>query len=172
MGQYISVDVSQLQEFADKLTAAGAGDLRKEFEKWLDGIGMEFLRIVSEEIIHRKVVDTRLLLNSFTKGNAGNVWTASEGGLTLEVGTNVEYAQWVNDGHKLNPPGVDKRWVPGYWNGDRFVYQPGAKTGMLLKQQWVEGKHYWEAAVRIIERMLPTLIEAKLNQWLSKYFGV
>jgi len=172
MGQYVTVNVSQLQDFAARLTAAGAGDLRKEFNTWLDGIGNEFLRIVSEEIIRRQVVDTRLLLNSFTKGNANNVWTLTEGALTLEVGTNVEYAQYVNDGHKLNPAGVDRRWVPGYWNGDHFTYQPGAKTGMLLKQKWIEGKHYWEAAVRIIEQMMPRLIEAKLNQWLSKYFGV
>jgi hypothetical protein len=168
MGQYVSIDVTALRDFAKKLEQAGAGDMKKEFEIWLDGIGNEFLRIVTDEIISREAVDTRLLLSSFTKGGNGNIWVMNEGGLTLEVGTNVEYAKYANDGHRQTPG----RFIPGSWNGDRFVYTPGAKTGMVLKASWVEGKHYWEAAIRIIEKMMPTLVEAKFNQWLSQYFGV
>ena len=41
----------------------------------------------------------RLLLNSFHKGSSGTVWELSDNGLTLEVGTNVEYASYANDAH-------------------------------------------------------------------------
>jgi hypothetical protein len=116
-------------------------------------------------------MDTRLLLASFHEGADGNVWEISDAGLTLEVGTNVSYAAYVNDGHWTNPKGVETRFVPGRWEGDRFIYQPGAKSGMVLKQHWVEGKHYWESAVRIFERMFPNLLDAKLQNWLDKYFG-
>ena len=116
-------------------------------------------------------MDTRLLLISFNKGGDGNLWEMSEGGLTLEIGTNVKYAAYVNDGHWTNPQGVETRFVPGVWQGDRFIYQPGAKTGMVLRQRWVEGKHYWESAVRIFEKMFPNVIEVKIQQWLDKYFG-
>ena len=89
----------------------------------------------------------------------------------LEVGTSVEYAGYVNDGHWTNTKGVERRFVPGYWEGDRFIYDPAAKGGMMLKQHWVEGKHYWESALRILDRIYPELLEAKLQEWLDSYFG-
>ena len=105
------------------------------------------------------------------KRGDGNVWEVSDGGLSLEVGTNVEYAAYVNDGHWTNPKGVDRRFAPGTWEGDRFVYDPGAKTGMVLKQKWVEGAHYFDSAVRIFEKMFPDILEAKLQEWIDSYFG-
>lgn len=170
--QAISIDVSELNHFFDLMESAGNTGFKNELKKFMEGIGNEFLRIVEDEIIRRNALDTRLLLNSFHKGDANNVWVIQNEGLTLEVGTNVEYASYVNDGHWTNPSGVATRWVPGYWNGDRFVYSPGAKTGMLLKQKWIEGKHYWEAAIRIIDQLIPRFVEAKLDAWLRSYFGV
>ena len=117
------------------------------------------------------MLDSRLLLASFEKGNDANVWELTDGGLTLEVGTNLSYAGYVNDGHWTNTKGVARRWVPGYWEGDRFIYDPGAETGMLLKQHWVEGKHYFESALRIFEKIFQASAEAKLQEWIDKYFG-
>ena len=91
--------------------------------------------------------------------------------MTLTVGSTLDYAQWVNDGHWANPSGVAVRFVPGSWSGDRFVYSPGAKGGMILRQQWVEGYHFWEAGLRIIEQMIPKFLETKLQQWLDTYFS-
>ena len=116
-------------------------------------------------------MDSRQLLASFEKGGDGNVWSIEEGGLVLEVGTSVEYAGYVNDGHWTNTKGVERRFVPGYWQGDRFIYDPAAKGGMMLKQHWVEGKHYWESALRILDRIYPELLEAKLQDWIDRYFG-
>lgn len=42
---------------------------------------------------------------------------------------------------------------------------------MVLRQQWVEGYHYWESALRILEQMLPSLLERKMAQWLNEYFS-
>lgn len=167
MGQYVSYDGSQLKELADKMEAAGNGDFQNDLKLWIDGMGNEFLDMVTSEIISREVVDTRLLLASMHKGGNGNVWKSSDEGLTLEVGTSVEYAQWVNDGHKQRPG----RFIPGRWNGERFEYIPGYDSGMVLKAKWVEGKHYWDAALRTMEALMPRYVEAKMNQWLSKYFG-
>lgn len=169
--KYVELDMSQFKEFFGSVEAAAKGDFRKEFELFLEGIGNEFLRLLQDEIIRRQVLDTRQLLASFEKGGSGNVWSIEEGGLTLEVGTNLEYAAYVNDGHWTNTKGVDRRWVPGYWEGDRFIYDPAAESGMLLKQHWVEGKHYWESALRILDRIYPDILETKLQQWLDSYFG-
>ena len=167
--KHITFDLSDYKDFFQKLKGAGEA-FKKEAALFMEGLGIEFLRIVEDEITRRNAVDTRLLLGSFHKGGDENVWELDEGGLTLEVGTNVKYAEYVNDGHWTNKTGVDSRFIPGEWNGDKFIYQPGAKTGMVLEQQWIAGKHYWESAIRIIEKMFPELLEPKIQQWLEQYF--
>lgn len=162
----IEVDTSELNDFFEKCNRAGSGELKKEFNLWIEAVGMEFLRIIQDEIISKKVVDTRLLLSSFTKGDNENVYQLNEGSLTLEVGTNVEYAKFANDGHWQ-----DRRFVPGIWWSDgRFYYIPGESTGMMLKAKFVEGAHYWESGIKIMEKMIPQLLERKMQQWLDNYF--
>ena len=167
----VEFDMSEYRAFFERLERAAKGDFRKEMELYLEGVGFDFLRVVQDEIVRRKVMDSRQLLASFEKGGDGNVWSIEEGGLVLEVGTSVEYAGYVNDGHWTNTKGVERRFVPGYWQGDRFIYDPAAKGGMMLKQHWVEGKHYWESALRILDRIYPELLEAKLQDWIDRYFG-
>ena len=167
----VEFDLGDFTNFIGRLKAAAQGEFRKDLELFIQALGTEFLRIVEDEIIRRNVMDTRLLLGSFHEGGDGNVWEVSDGGLTLEVGTNVQYASFVNDGHWTCPKGVEKRFVPGYWSGSRFTYDPGAKGGMVLKQKWVEGKHYWESAIRIFNKIFPELLEAKMQQWLDNYFS-
>ena len=164
-------DLSEYAAFFARLKQAVQGDFKNELNLFLEGLGLEFLRLVEDEIIRRRVMDTRLLLASFHKGGGSNVWELDEGQLSLEVGTNVNYAAYVNDGHWTNKRGQESRFVPGYWQGDRFIYQPGARTGMVLKQKWVEGSHYWESALRIMERLYPEMLEAKLQEWLDQYFA-
>ena len=171
-GRYVSIDATELRRFVERLNQAGRGkEFEKELSRFLDAIAVEFLSYVQDFIIQAGSVDTRLLLNSFQKSGEGSVFIAQEGGLQIEVGTNVEYASFVNDGHWLNPRGVDMRWVPGEWQGERFIYQPGAKTGMLLKQKWIEGSHYFDDAIRLMERMAPQFMERKMQKWLEQYFS-
>ena len=83
----------------------------------------------------------------------------------------MEYATYVHDGHWTNSKGVSQRWVPGYWEGDRFIYDPAAKTGMLLKQKWVKGNPYFDSAIRIYNKIFQASLEVKLEEWLDKYLG-
>lgn len=168
--KYVDFDTAGADKFFDALEAATRGGFRKELELFLEGVGNEFLRIVEDEIIRRKVLDTRLLLASFHKGDGNNLWELTEGNLTLEVGSTLEYAGYVNDGHWTNPKGVDRRFVPGYWQGDRFIYDPTAEGGMVLKQHFVDGKPYFDSALRILDKMLPEFLDKKLQEWLDNYF--
>ncbi len=167
-GQYVEVDVSGIQDFAKKMRQAAGRDLKQELAQFLDASGFEMLRIIEDEIIRLKVVDTRLLLNSFHKGAQGNVYELNEGDLTLKIGTNVEYAKFVNDGHRQTPG----RFIPGTWDGNgKFRYQRGASTGIVLKADWVEGRHFLEHSVVIMEKMFPKLLERKMDQWLNGLFA-
>lgn len=172
MSNYVDIDMAEFKAFFGSVEKAAKGDFRKEFELFLERLGNEFLRILQDEIIRRQVLDSRQLLASFEKGGDGNVWELTDGGLTLEVGTNVDYASYVNDGHWKNATGVERRWVPGHWEGDRFIYDPAEKnSGMLLTQGWVKGKPYWDSALRIINKIYPKLLDAKLQEWIDNYFG-
>lgn len=165
----VEFDTGELKAFFQRMERAAKGELHREMEAWLEAAGTDFLRVVADEIVRRQVVDSRMLLRSFSKGDDGNVWEL--GGLTLEVGTNLDYASYAEDGHWTNPKGVQRRWVPGRWEGGRFIYDPSAKTGMMLKQHWVEGAHYFESALRIYEKIFQEAAESKLQEWIDRYFG-
>lgn len=179
MGAYVTYDFSEYMAFFEKMGVASK-DFRKELERWLDAMGVEFLNEVREQIISRNVQRTTLLLHSFEKGSEGNVWEADLGALRLEVGTSIEYALWANNGHRTFDPsktkhfklpnGEDARFVPGYWNGDEFVYDQSAKGGMVLKFHWVEGKHYFDAALKVFAPVFEKSFERKLEEWLASYF--
>lgn len=141
-GRMIELDLSDYRRFFERLGAAASGDFKQELAVFIDGMGFEFLRILQDLIIKRKVSLSGQLLASFEKGGEGNVWDLSDDDLTLEVGTNVEYAKWANDGHeKVNPdtPGAFflpdgrlARFVPGHWivRGDgksEFIYSGHAE---------------------------------------------
>ena len=162
----IEIDTTEIKDFVEKLGNAPEA-FKEEVSGFMESFGIHFLNYVQDEIIRRRVMDSRLLLASFSKGNAENVWELSDGGFKLEIGTNVKYAAWVNDGHRQTPG----RFIPGYWQGNRFVYEPGASSGMVLKASWVEGKHYWEGAINIMERVFPGLVEEKFKEWINNYFG-
>lgn len=165
----------ELKQFFGKCSTAGNGDFKKALSVFVQGLGLEFLRIIQDEIIRLKVVDTRLLLSSFHIKDNGNA-ELSEAGLTVEIGTNVEYAKYVNDGHWTCGKGEAMRFVPGRVTTDAsgkitsFEYDPSAKSGMMLKQKWVEGRHFWESGIKIMEKMIPGLLEAKIQQWMDNYF--
>lgn len=57
---YVEFDMSDLKDFFSRFEKAGNGDLKKELKLFLEGLGNEFLRILQDEIIRRKVMDTGL----------------------------------------------------------------------------------------------------------------
>ncbi|MCC2441998.1 HK97 gp10 family phage protein [Bacillus paranthracis] len=149
------------REFSRKLDRMANG-LDRNVALWLEASGFQFLEEVQNQIISLAVVDTRLLLNSFTKGDGENVWRSSDGGLTLDIGTSVSYAKVVNDGHQQV-----RRFVPGKWEGHNFEYDPHAPTGMMLTAKFIEGRPYWDNAVAIYERMFQTSFDRQFRQWVQ-----
>ena len=166
----VEVDVLELKEFFHNVGKAGGGDFKKELNLFLEALGYEFLRVLTDEIIRREVVDTSLLLESFQIGNYENIWEFSDGGLTLEIRTTVEYASYVNDGHWTCAKGEKVRFMPGHMAGKKFIHDKSAESGMVLKQKWIEGRHYWEGGLRIIEAMLPTFLDNAVQNWMDNYF--
>lgn len=160
----MSMRIEGLQELIRKIDRAANGELKRDMHTWLDAQGFQFLEEVQREVIRLEVVDTRRMLNSFTRGDSENVWKFTQGGLTLEVGTGVkDYPRLVNDGHFQQ-----RRFVPGRWQGDRFIYDRNADTGMMLKAKWIEGKHFWENALFIFEAMFERSLQRNLDDWMQR----
>lgn len=159
------IDTSQLDAFARSVEAAAA-DLPQYTRRFLEERGEEFLDIVQMAIEDAGNIDTGKLLGAFVKGGDGNIWTMDAGGFSLTIGTNVKYAQWVNDGHRQKPG----RFIPGYWQGEHFRYNPGASTGMVLKASFVTGSHYFDRSIQVLEGIFPKRAKESLRQFLERYF--
>ncbi|MCI4127891.1 HK97 gp10 family phage protein [Bacillus haynesii] len=158
--------IKGLKQLSQTLEKAGQSGFRTEAVKWLEQAGTDFLDLVRDEIVRAGSIDTGSLLRSFKRGAEGNRWEIEKGGLTLEVGTELEYASFVNDGHWSG--GKDEvRWIPGQWHGGRFQYDPGSSSGMALKRQWVKGTGYWEHALYIFERLFEKRLHERLQTWLN-----
>lgn len=160
------IDVSELELFAEKLSMA-AVDLKPFAAEVLQDEGEDFLNIVQDAIMSAGNVDTRLLLSSFSKGSGNGVWNLDALGLTLEIGTNVQYAIWVNDGHSQRPG----RFIPGTFDGNgTFRYVPGARTGMVLKKSHVEGSHFFDKAVEAFTGYWGETVKQAFEAWFAWYF--
>lgn len=69
----VTFDTVELENFVKRLGTAAQGDFKRALNIFLEGIGIEFLNILQKEIIARNVMDYRLLLFSFQKGDKENV---------------------------------------------------------------------------------------------------
>lgn len=138
----INVDVSDLKAWVERMNAAASGALKDDIAAWWDGEAITFLNLVQDEILGRDIVDTRRLLSSFSKGAAENVFETSDGGLVIQVGSNVYYAKWVEEGHRTR----------------------GGKG-------WVTGRFYFEAATRQFKECMNSEAPAQVAAIIAKYFG-
>lgn len=134
-----TIDISEYTEFFNRVQRAASRDFKAEFKRFLEACAFEFLADVQNEIIARNAVDTGLMVNSFAKGGNQNVW--EESGTGYEVGSNVEYIKYVNDGHHTRGGG-----------------------------RWIEGRKFWEAAIRITNQKFPKYIQRNFDEWVAHLF--
>lgn len=127
-------EILGMEEFAKQLRKIG-DENDKKIGDWLEAIGITFIEEIQDQILQYDIVDTRRLLSSFGKGNTENVWNFMADKLRLEIGTNVEYAALVNDGH----------WT-------------------VNETSWVNGRPYFDLAFEIFKRMFYSSLEVKLTE--------
>lgn len=78
------IEVNELENLAGKFENAARG-LRPFLGEVLEEAGNEFLDIVQDEILRAGNVDTRLLLESFSRGSGYNVFELDLGSLMLTL---------------------------------------------------------------------------------------
>ena len=119
---------------------------------------MESLQVKTREITmkccHRLALRAVSIAKKGTPvmdGDLRKSWAASKPVMngnvaSCEMTNNMYYASWVEDGHRQV-----KRWVPGSWMGNRFIYNGNSESGMMLKPKWIPGFHMGRRAINNID---------------------
>lgn len=141
--------------------------LAKTFKKALDDRVIErFMR----EFLLEMALRAERKIKKRTPENTGHLrrnWQVGKverhgNALVVEVFNPVEYASFVEYGFRSH-------WVPGYWKGKTFVYDPNAQTGMYVgpKDGWVPGHFMATISMREIEKELPRYLERRTSELLN-----
>lgn len=103
------------------------------------------------EVIPLVPIDTSRLVDSISVGGIVDD--------IIEVGTNVEYALFVNDGHVQH-----KRFLPcrkiTVDGKTRLVHDRVSKMGVMLQERYVAGSHFMEKGMTNAKPRFERLIES------------
>lgn len=166
--KYVSFDYSQIEAYLHKFE-----ELRPRVEQVINNVlnewGIIFLNKVTDNIIECKSVVTSNMIASFTFGDTNSIWEVDKNSIT--VGSKVRYAYLVENGHWNMGENVTHRFIPGYWKsgdtGDKFVYDPTAKGGMMLKLQYIEGKKFFAKALLEMEGQIGEIFDSYMAELLD-----
>jgi hypothetical protein len=124
----MSYETEGFDEFIDN-----AEELVKDWKYKKEFLLRRLARIYQREVKKLTPRDTSNLVNKINVGDPEND--------EIEVGTNVEYVIYVEEGHKQNA-----RFVPGYWRETQgFQYIPYFEGGgMMLEDKFIEGAHMFK----------------------------
>ena len=153
-------DITELLDFGDRVSDVAALD------KYLGIATQEIAKKLHQMLIKNTPVDFGTLQAFWqTPENYTYMVEKTATGFEVTLINRAIYALWVNDGHKQRPG----RFIPGYWEGNHFRYDPNATSGMVLKKPWVQGRFFVEKSILQIENS--TVIDKIVNTQLKKWFG-
>lgn len=148
-----------IKEWVDFGRRVGSID---RFDEHMETAVREIARKLHNMLIKHTPVDFGTL-QAFWRTNENYSYTVDQTprGFMVTLYNRAQYATWVNDGHRQRPG----RFIPGYWEGNHFRYDPNADGGMVLKRSWVQGRFFVEKSVVEVEPTMTKLIERELNKW-------
>lgn len=131
--------------------------MEKDSRKFIEGFLYQMALRALAETRRRTPVDTGDLRGAWSL--SGIAWRGDT--VMINLRNPKLYASWVEFGHFQRPG----RFVPGRWEGDRFVYDKEAETGMVLSEPWVDGKFMLTISIAEIERQMPKRLEAAWKRY-------
>lgn len=152
-------DFQELIDFGERV-----GDTA-EFDKYLGKATQEIAKKLHQMLITNTPVDFGTLQAFWrTEENYSYLVEKTQSGYEVTLINRALYALWVNDGHRQRPG----RFIPGYWEGKHFRYDPHADGGMVLKKPWVQGRFFVEKSILQVENSVE--IEKIINTQLKKWY--
>lgn len=155
MAKWGEFDFHEFKELADRFQKALD---ERVIERFIRDFLLEMAFRAERKIKKRTPVNTGNLRRNWRVGNVerrGNSYV-------VEIYNNTDYASFVEYGFRSH-------FVPGYWQGKHFVYDPSANTGMYVgpKDGWVEGRFMMTISMKEIERELPKYLEKRVIKLLD-----
>lgn len=146
-------EFSQLKKLADNVKALN------------DGVANEFTKEIANEIAMRLLrrIKQKTPVGQYNDGRVGgtlrNGWvigqiTQKGNSYTIEIINPVEYASYVEYGHRQTPG----RFVPA--------------IGKKLKKSWVKGRFMMTLSFKEIDQLTPSIVSAKVWEELKRCFNV
>lgn len=149
-------DIKEWVDFGNRL-----GDVDKFDDRMKDAV-REISKKLHTMLIRNTPVDFGTLQAFWrTDENYAYAVDQTSKGFMVTLYNRAQYATWVNDGHRQRPG----RFIPGYWEGNHFRYDPTADGGMVLKRSWVQGRFFVEKSIVETEFTMEKYIEKQLNNW-------
>lgn len=150
-------DFHEWTEFADRL-----GDMGR-FQIFAENATKEIADVLLKLLKTNTPVDYGTLKAQWDNDNVNYYVTKTPRGYQVILTNSMKYAVWVNDGHRQRPG----RFIPGYWVGNHFRYDPNANGGMVLKKPWVKGRFFVEISIAQIEAstQMEQIIYKHLQNW-------
>ena len=151
-------------------TIEGWGDFVENFSKFVDKwadkkkiLLQKMANIYHGEVIPHVPVDTSRLVDSITIFGEGIPHDF------VEVGTNVEYALYVNDGHVQH-----KRFLPAERlsaNGKSVYLKKKDQKGIMLSERYIQGKFFLEKGAQSAKPRIERACDSWLRDTLREAIG-
>ena len=150
-------DFSELEKFADNLADIA------EFNRYCEEAAKEIAEILKNLLVRNTPRITGFLRSKWKTDNVAYDIKRDGNKFLITLINTAEYATWVNDGHRQHVG----QFVPGYWSGNRFIYDVDADGGMVLRQPAVKGRFFVEASINQLHSSvhMEKIIYDKLQKW-------
>lgn len=153
----MSVDCQQLKTFTKNFETF-TNSFETFLRQFLINQALETLR----EIVERTPEDYGDLKQQWQLTDVRKIGAMLE----ITIYNPLDYASYVEEGHQQI-----RRFVPGYWEGDKFRYQPyepGTKgSGMMLTGRWVTGFFMATVPLTELEYNLPARFSNQFKQYVE-----
>ena len=154
-------DLHELVDFGQRVGS------QKDLDVYLGRATQEIAKKLHKMLITETPVDWGDLRAGWkTPENYKYIIIRNKDGYEVLLVNRVYYARWVNDGHKQQPG----RFIPGFYAGGKFRYNPNADGGIVLKRSWDKGRCFVVSSVLKVEnsQAIARIIEKELRKRLRR----
>lgn len=157
---------SQMRKRLEELRKAGE-DVSRILYEVAEGATIEAVRVATENTPPN---DGTIAGTDMRSGDMAQHWTidsqtspeVSEKSVRTMLANNMQYASYVNDGHR-----VDKHFVPGLIkNGNLLERSPDGKGGLMVgvKKKYVPGKYMKQKAIGRYRSVVRTELDKRVRE--------
>ena len=174
----MKIDIKNIKQYKKNLQG-----IKKDFPKCLTKMAVaEGVRFVKEAVKitdNEKIYASKTYERSFHSDDTAQI---SKGKITVGIGNYANYSGYIEKGFRSH-------FVPGYWKGRIFVYDPTSEKGMIVGSYKIKetrckngrmfkravptgtvaGKWVFKRACEKIKLTQRARFERKIKEFISKY---